>query len=148
MRSQTAARTFEKYPEGDLRSKRTETLLCDTYLPVLKSFQTTQRAPVKPREAQIAEYRKQQLVDSQKPLVPKSINCGDINHQRTASLFDRQRNILLHAQMQQPVKKQKTKSMQKTRFKDWVVNDTKNKAKAEEDDSKLRDLKTPNMDQE
>ena len=38
MRSQTAARTSEKYPEGDLRSKRTETLLGDTYLPVLRSF--------------------------------------------------------------------------------------------------------------
>ena len=58
MRSQTAAKTTDKYPEGDLRSKRTETLLGDTYLPVLRSFQTTQRAPVKPREAQIAEYRK------------------------------------------------------------------------------------------
>ena len=38
MRSQTAAKTAEKYLEGDLRSKRTETLLGDTYLPVLRSF--------------------------------------------------------------------------------------------------------------
>ena len=50
--------------------------------------------------------------------------------------------------MQQPVKKQKTKSMQKTRFKDWVVNDTKNKAKAQENDSKLRTVTTPNKDKE
>ena len=146
MRSQTAAKNTDKFPEGDLRSKRTETLLGDTYLPVLRSFQTTQRAPVKPREAQIAEYRKQQLIDSQKPLVPKQINVDNINHQKTVSLFDRQRNILVHAQMQQPVKKNKTKEMQKTRFKDWVVNEAANKVKAQEDEAKLRATTTPSKD--
>ena len=36
--------------------------------------------------------------------------------------------------------------MQKTRFKEWVVNDTKKKATDPEDDSKLRDVVTPSKD--
>ena len=46
---------------------------------------------------------------------------------RTRSLFERQQNILLHAQMHKPVQKGEAKSMQKTRFKDWVTKEVENK---------------------
>ena len=62
-------------------------------------------------------------------MVPKLINREKINTTKTGSLFDRQRNILLHAQMQHPIKKPsgRDSSLQKTRFKDWLINEVERK---------------------
>lgn len=53
---------------------------------------------------QIADYLKTELLESQKQIVPKLIERERINTNKPGSLFDRQRNILMHAQMQQPIK--------------------------------------------
>ena len=67
-------------------------------------------------------------------MVPKLVNREKINVDRTDSLFERQRNILVHAQMQRPVKKPsgKNSSLQKTRFKDWLIDEVERKVKEKE----------------
>ena len=67
-------------------------------------------------------------------MVPKLVNREKINYDRTGSLFERQRNILVHAQMQRPVKKPSGKSsaLQKTRFKDWLVEEVERKVREKE----------------
>ena len=83
---------------GNLDVKPSNTLLGDSYLPVLRSFQTTQRAPAIPKSTQIAEFQKTEIAEAQKPHVPKLINPRErININKPGSLFDRQRNILIHA---------------------------------------------------
>ena len=46
-------------------------------------------------------------------------------------MFDRQRNILIHAQMQNPInnKNGKDSTMHKTRNKDWLVDEVERKVK-------------------
>ena len=67
-------------------------------------------------------------------MVPKLVSREAINYERTGSLFERQRNILVHAQMQRPVKKPSGKSsaLQKTRFKDWLIEEVERKVRENE----------------
>lgn len=71
-------------------------------------------------------------------MIPKLINTEKINNKRTASLFDRQRNILLHAQMQKPVKRDKSQIKEKSRFKDWVIKEVEVKVKEKEGDEDFK----------
>lgn len=68
-------------------------------------------------------------------MVPKFVSKEKINQRRTTSLFDRQRNILLHAQMHQPANRNEIHSMQKTKFKDWLIREVKQKVQARDDDN-------------
>ena len=47
-------------------------------------------------------------------------------------MYERQRDILMHAQMQKPANKEMKKNMQETRFKDWVVKEIEDKLKGKE----------------
>ena len=97
MRSVTAGGPSIETMELDSNRTRT-TLLGDSYLPALRNFATTKRAPVKSSAAAVAEFTKNQQLDAD-TIVPKLISREVINKKRTASLFDRQRNILVHAHM-------------------------------------------------
>ena len=70
-------------------------------------------------------------------MVPKLVSRENINVSRTESLFERQRNILVHAQMQRPVKKPSSNkpgqsSYQRSRFKDWLIDEVQRKVKEKE----------------
>ena len=81
------------------------------------------------RQAQVAEFKKKETIEAAKPMIPKLINREKINVKKSDSLFDRQRNILVQAQMQHPVKTSELKdsTMQKTRFKDWLIDEVGDK---------------------
>ena len=70
-------------------------------------------------------------------MIPKLINNQDKGGQvRAGSLFERQRNILLHAQMQKPIKRDKSHTQQSGKMKDWVIQELEIKTKAKEADKK------------
>ena len=115
-----------------LAGKKEDNLLSDTYLPVLRNFATTQRVRVPPADEVISKYKKAQANEKARAHVPKLIDCEAINRRTESSLYERQRDILVHAQMQKPANKSQKKTMKETQFKDWVMNEIEGKIKAKE----------------
>jgi len=113
----------EMFSQSCTSKKQKDNLLEDSYLPMLRNFATTQRFKAKPAADVVAEFRKNQAAESVKPLMPKLIEKEAINRERKPSLVERQRDILVRAQMQKPANRAQARSMQRTRFKDWVCRD-------------------------
>lgn len=138
--------------DDDLSYNKPDTQLCDTYLPALRTFRTTLRATKKSNQAQVVEFKRQQQLEALKPIVPKLINREKINVSRTESLFERQHNILIQAQMQCPVKKPSGKdgdkgTFKRTRFKDWLMEEVQRKVKEKETEA-IPEQKLKAMDRE
>ena len=67
-------------PEGSLGHRVTDTRLGDSYLPALKTFNTTMRAQAKPSFAQVLEFKKEQELEKQSKHVPKLVDIGKVNN--------------------------------------------------------------------